>query len=85
LGMIALYLLEEWRRSKQRGLIFTSEDDWRAERLGAIMYALEPRCGVMVLHGWTRCRSKVSGHLQRSPGDEHRCYGGWPKLQQEHC
>src|SRR4051812_26352282 len=49
LGMIALYLLDEWRRSKQRGLIFMSEDDWRAERLGAIMYALEPRCGAMVL------------------------------------
>jgi transcription-repair coupling factor (superfamily II helicase) len=49
LGMIALYLLEEWRRLKQRGLIFISEDDWRAERLGAIMYALEPGCGVMVL------------------------------------
>jgi transcription-repair coupling factor (superfamily II helicase) len=49
LGMIALYLLDEWRRSKQRGLIFMSEDEWRAELLGAIMYALEPLCRVMVL------------------------------------
>ena len=82
--MIALYLLEEWRRSKQRGLIFTSEDDWRAERLGAIMYALEPRCGVMVL---PRLDTLPFEGLRPSPevSDEHRCYGGWPKLQQEHC
>ena len=47
--MVALYLMDEWRRSKQRGLIVISEDEGRAELLGAIMYALEPQCGVMVL------------------------------------
>jgi len=48
LGLVALDLLDQWRRSKQAGMIFVSEDDRRAERLGMIIHALAPDCGAMV-------------------------------------
>jgi transcription-repair coupling factor (superfamily II helicase) len=49
IGLIALHVLEQWRRSKQQGLIFVADDERRAEHLGAILSSLEPGCGVMVL------------------------------------
>ena len=49
LGAIALFLLAKWKQAGDRGLLFISEDDGRAEQLGAILHALDPDCGVMVL------------------------------------
>ncbi|HEY3720980.1 MAG TPA: transcription-repair coupling factor, partial [Roseiarcus sp.] len=49
LGAIALFLLARWKHEQGRGLVFISEDDRRAEQLGAILYAFDPVCGVMVL------------------------------------
>ena len=49
LGLLALYLLDVWRRPKSKGLIFVSEDERRAEQVGAILHAFEPQSGVMVL------------------------------------
>jgi transcription-repair coupling factor (superfamily II helicase) len=49
LGMLAVFLLEEWRRAKQNGLIFLAESEGKAEQIGALLYALAPACGVMVL------------------------------------
>jgi transcription-repair coupling factor (superfamily II helicase) len=49
LGLLALYLLKEWERSGQNGLIFVSEEERRAEQLGAVVDSLNPSCGVMVL------------------------------------
>ena len=49
LGLLALYLLDVWRRPKSKGLIFLSEDERRAEQVGAILHAFEPQSGVMVL------------------------------------
>jgi transcription-repair coupling factor (superfamily II helicase) len=49
LGLVALHLLDAWRRSKAQGLLFVSEDERRAEQLGAILHAFEPQSGVMVL------------------------------------
>jgi transcription-repair coupling factor (superfamily II helicase) len=47
--VIALHLLEQWRRSKRKGLLFLAEDDWRADQLGAILHAFAPESEVMVL------------------------------------
>jgi transcription-repair coupling factor (superfamily II helicase) len=51
LGLVALHLLEVWRRSKSHGLLFVAQDERRAEQLGAILHAFEPDAGVMVLPG----------------------------------
>src|SRR3954449_8756414 len=48
LGLVALDLLDQWRRTNEAGLIFISEDGRRAEQLGAIMHALAADCGVLV-------------------------------------
>ena len=48
-GMIALFLLDEWKGAKHNGLIFLAENERRAEQLGALLHALSPDCGVVVL------------------------------------
>src|SRR3954469_6187005 len=48
LGMLALYLREQWKRSGRDGLIFLAEDENRAERLGGIVHALDPSIDVLV-------------------------------------
>jgi transcription-repair coupling factor (superfamily II helicase) len=48
LGMLSLHLLAQWRKAGRNGLVFLAETENRAERLGAIMHALEPGCDVLV-------------------------------------
>ena len=48
-GMLAIFLLEEWNRSKNKGLLFLADGERRAEQIGALLHALAPSCGVMVL------------------------------------
>ncbi len=49
LGTAALYLLDVWRSAGRGGVIYISEDERRAEQLGAVVHAFEPNSGVMVL------------------------------------
>src|SRR5581483_5259940 len=48
LGMLALHLLQEWRKSAGKGLVFLSENEDRAERLGSILHSLDPSLDVLV-------------------------------------
>ena len=47
--MLALFLLDEWRRSKKQGLVYLADGERKAEQIGALLDALAPACGVMVL------------------------------------
>lgn len=48
LGMMALNLLAQWRNSSRNGVVLLAENEHRAERLGAVIHALEPACDVLV-------------------------------------
>ena len=48
LGMMALHLLAQWRKSGRKGVVFLAENENRAERLGAVIHALDPSCDVLV-------------------------------------
>jgi transcription-repair coupling factor (superfamily II helicase) len=48
LGMLALHLREQWKKSGRDGLVFLAEDEHRAERLGGIVHALDPSLDVLV-------------------------------------
>jgi transcription-repair coupling factor (superfamily II helicase) len=48
LGMMALHLLAQWRKSGRKGIVFLAENENRAERLGAVIHALNPSCDVLV-------------------------------------
>src|SRR5689334_5600167 len=48
LGMLALHLLEQWRKSGRDGVVFLSENEDRAERLGSVLHSLDPSLDVMV-------------------------------------
>ena len=48
LGMLALHLLERWRKSGRDGIVFLAEDENRAERLGSILHSLNSSVGVLV-------------------------------------
>src|SRR6185437_3982710 len=48
LGMLALHLLTQWRKPGRSGIVFLSENETRAERLGAIIHSLAPDCDVLV-------------------------------------
>jgi transcription-repair coupling factor (superfamily II helicase) len=48
LGMLALHLLEQWRLSGRDGIVFLSEDENRAERLGSVLHSLAPSLDVLV-------------------------------------
>lgn len=49
IGWLALYLLGRWKDAGRDGLIVICACEQRAERLGAIIQAFDPRTGVMVL------------------------------------
>ncbi|RJF69532.1 DEAD/DEAH box helicase [Rhodopseudomonas palustris] len=49
LGLLAIGLLQRRRKSGSKGLVFIARDEARAERLGAILHAFDPQCGVVVL------------------------------------
>jgi len=48
LGMLALHLLEQWSKSGRDGLVFLSDDESRAERLGGVIHALDPSVEALV-------------------------------------
>ena len=48
LGLLALHLLEQWRRSGRNGIVFLSENENRAERLGSVLHSLAPSLNVLV-------------------------------------
>jgi len=48
LGLLALHLLAQLQKSGGNGVVFLSENESRAERLGAIIHALDPTCDVLV-------------------------------------
>jgi len=48
LGMLALHLLEQWRKSGRDGIVFLAEDENRAERLGSVLHSLAPSLDVLV-------------------------------------
>ena len=45
---MALHLLALCRKSSRGGVVFLAENENRAERLGAVIYALDPSCDVLV-------------------------------------
>ena len=47
-GLLALHLISEWKNSKSDGVVFLAENEVRAERLGAIIHALDDSCDVLV-------------------------------------
>jgi len=48
LGMAAVHLLEQWRKSGRKGVVFLAENENRAERLGAVIHSLDPSRDVLV-------------------------------------
>src|ERR1041385_9302207 len=48
LGMLALHLLEEWRKSGRTGIVFLAENENRAERIGSVLHSLDPSLDVLV-------------------------------------
>ncbi|MBV9457635.1 MAG: DEAD/DEAH box helicase [Bradyrhizobium sp.] len=46
--MLALHLLDQWRKSGRDGVIFLAEDENRAERLGSVLHSLAPSLDVLV-------------------------------------
>jgi transcription-repair coupling factor (superfamily II helicase) len=48
LGMLALHLLQQWRKSAGNGVVFLSENEDRAERLGSVLHSLDPSLDVLV-------------------------------------
>jgi transcription-repair coupling factor (superfamily II helicase) len=46
--MMALHLLAQWTKSGRKGVVFLAENENRAERLGAVVHALDPSCAVLV-------------------------------------
>ncbi|WP_240535844.1 DEAD/DEAH box helicase, partial [Bradyrhizobium sp. STM 3809] len=49
LGWLASHLLRLWRRPTSQGLVFIASDEPRAERIAAVLHAMDPGCGVLVL------------------------------------
>jgi transcription-repair coupling factor (superfamily II helicase) len=48
LGMLALHLLQQWRKSGRDGVVFLAGDENRAERLASIVHSLDRSSGVLV-------------------------------------
>jgi transcription-repair coupling factor (superfamily II helicase) len=48
LGMVALHLLQQWRKSGRDGIVFLAGDENRAERLAGIVHSLDRPSGVLV-------------------------------------
>src|ERR1700744_622784 len=48
LGLLALHLLQQWKKSAGKGIVFLSENEDRAERLGSVLHALDPSLDVLV-------------------------------------
>ena len=48
IGLLALHLLEQRRKSGRNGIVFLAEDENRAERLGSVLHSLDPSLDVLV-------------------------------------
>jgi transcription-repair coupling factor (superfamily II helicase) len=48
LGMVAVHLLQQWRKSGRDGIVFLAGDENRAERLASIVHSLDRSPGVLV-------------------------------------
>jgi transcription-repair coupling factor (superfamily II helicase) len=48
LGLRALHLLEQWRKPGHDGIVFLSENENRAERLGSVLHSLDPSLDMLV-------------------------------------
>ena len=48
LGMLALHLHEQWKKSGRDGVVFLAQDENRAERLGSIVHAVDPSIEILV-------------------------------------
>ncbi len=48
LGMLALYLRDQRKKSGGDGIVFLAEDENRAERLGGVVHAVDPSIDVLV-------------------------------------
>ena len=48
LGMVALHLLQQWRKSGRDGIVFLAGEENRAERLASIVHSLDRSSGVLV-------------------------------------
>jgi transcription-repair coupling factor (superfamily II helicase) len=48
LGLLALHLLEQWKKSGRKGIVFLAENENRAERLGSVLHSLDPSLDVLV-------------------------------------
>ena len=48
LGMVALHLLQQWKKSGRDGIVFLAGDENRAERLASIVHSLDRSSGVLV-------------------------------------
>src|SRR4051794_4787207 len=46
--MLALHLLQQWRKSGRDGVVFLAGDENRAERLASIVHSLDRSSGVLV-------------------------------------
>ncbi len=49
IGLLALHLLHALKKPNPHGLAFVAGNEARAERLGAVLHAMDPGCNVMVL------------------------------------
>ena len=48
LGLVALHLLQQWRKSGRDGVVFLAGEENRAERLASIVHSLDRSSGVLV-------------------------------------
>jgi transcription-repair coupling factor (superfamily II helicase) len=48
LGMVALHLLQQWKKSGRDGIVFLAGDENRAERLASIVHSLDRSPCVLV-------------------------------------
>ena len=71
--MMALHLLAQWRKSGRKGIVFLSENESRAERLGAVIHALDPSCDVLVFPRLNTLPFDQLEHHMKSRVDEARC------------
>jgi transcription-repair coupling factor (superfamily II helicase) len=48
LGMLALHLLQQWKKSGRDGIVFLAGEENRAERLAGIVHSLDRSSGILV-------------------------------------
>ena len=66
LGMVALHLLQQWKKSGRDGIVFLAGEENRAERLASIVHSLDRSSGVLV---FPRLNNLPFDGLEFVPGD----------------